>query len=265
MMYEQTNFEAILSVTSSLASAAGRSPCDSPDGQMTAKSGPAPAHANLSARQARERGLLTSGTYGRTSTTSSSSAALQRSLESRLQALTASCGSTLYKLTWRQRATPSGRQICALRASALRTSDSGSTGWPTPTTRDWKDGSQCDNVPINALLGRTVWLAGWATPTAQQANGEPEAFLERKRRSIERGSSMGVSITDLQMQAKAWANGPARFTASGEMLTGSDAQMESGGQLNPAHSRWLMGYPEVWCEAAIMVSRSMPRGRRKGE
>lgn len=30
--------------------------------------------------------------------------------------------------------------------------------WPTPTNRDWKDGSaqSCKNVPVNALLGRAV-------------------------------------------------------------------------------------------------------------
>lgn len=33
--------------------------------------------------------------------------------------------------------------------------------WPTPTTRDWKDGSYCPNVPVNGLLGRAVW----ATPS----------------------------------------------------------------------------------------------------
>lgn len=32
-------------------------------------------------------------------------------------------------------------------------------GWPTPTTRDHKDGSECPNVQTNSLLGREVWQA----------------------------------------------------------------------------------------------------------
>jgi len=96
--------------------------------------GPVPVLANLSARQAKELGLLTSGTYGRHSTTSSASAALQSSLESRLRANLLGLGSTLYTLTWKVWATPSGVSRSRLRASARRIFGTDFIGWPTPTT-----------------------------------------------------------------------------------------------------------------------------------
>jgi len=156
--------------TSSPESACGPSHSGSQASPTTPKSGPPPAHASLSARQAGERGLLTSGTYGLRPSTSSGTAVPESSWESRLQALTASLGSTLYSLTWKRRVTPAGRSICALRASARRTSDNGSTGWPTPV--------------------------------ANPANGTPEAFLNRKRKAVAKGSSMGICLSDINMVAQ---------------------------------------------------------------
>jgi hypothetical protein len=163
------------------------------------------------------------------------------------------------------------------------------SAWPTPTTRDWKDGSPNENVPVNALLGREVWaagwptlmagtpaqkdyneagnndssrktvaLAGWGTPTAQAFEGSPEAALERKK-----GHPCGQVVTCLSHQVK--MIGPARLTASGEMLTGSAAQMESGGQLHPEHSLWLQLGPfaAAWARCAERVMPSTWRKQRR--
>jgi hypothetical protein len=45
--------------------------------------------------------------------------------------------------------------------------------WPTPTTRDGKDGSFCPNVPTNALLGREAW-SGDGAPTEKKGALNPE-------------------------------------------------------------------------------------------
>ena len=223
-----------------------------PDGGE-ARYGRGVALASLSAQQAKALGLLTSGTYGRTSTGLSNSAALQSSLASRLQARTASLGSTLYRLTWKDRVTPAGQSIPALRASARRTSDSDCTGWPTPTTRDWKDGAECENVSINSLLGRAVWLAGWPTPSAS----DTRKYSAKAVSDFLAGECRNGHGLDLNLATQ--IVGPARLTASGEMLTGSTAGMVAGGQLRPEFSRWLMGLPYEWDLCAPI---SKPKSRK---
>src|SRR5690606_14923886 len=89
-------------------SAAGPTPLTLPDGRVTDPCGLALALANLSARQVREMGLTISGISGRPGSPSSASATLQSSLANRLQAALPLDGSTLYRLTWKERATPSG-------------------------------------------------------------------------------------------------------------------------------------------------------------
>lgn len=71
--------------TSSPESEAGPLRCSSQDGPLLGRSGLDHVRASLSARQANKWGLLTSGTFGLRSSTSSTAAALQSSWVSRLQ------------------------------------------------------------------------------------------------------------------------------------------------------------------------------------
>lgn len=277
---------------------------------------------------------MMSGTCGPRSTTSSASASLQSSLVSKLQAKTALVGSTLYCLTWKQRATPGGRLISALRASARRISGSGSGGleqgwatptthdakwtfytrygadgieagrmaalqdqaqlatWPTPASRDYKGESgsgrqERKDHPANTVPNAAA-LAGWPTPTLQAKEWSEAAVSdwtagERGTHGLDLGASAvmsgwptpaasdwersgsgitaGMTGTSLTQMSK--MIGPARLTATGKMLIGSSAAMESGGQLNPAHPRWLMGLPPEWDACAVTAMQSLPKQRKR--
>ena len=103
-----------------------------PDGVTIDLFGLAPARANLSPRQARELGLLTSGTFGQPSTISSKSADLQSYLESKLRLLL--IGSALCIVTWRVWITPWGRSLSKPRALVPPIGVIGSGGLlPTPS------------------------------------------------------------------------------------------------------------------------------------
>lgn len=282
------------SATSSQASACGATRCASQAGPTTAPSGRDHALASLSAWQAWVVGWTTSGTFGPTGSISSSSAALASSLVSRLKRRSAMAGSTLFKLTWKESATPARRSVFLLRASARRTSGNDFGSWPTTTTtdakgsralgyggqnfmtltdaaqmagwttttRDGKDSGadirpRADGKDRFDQLPRQANLAGWPTTSASDGSGgrKPADPLAKTRPSGSKDHQTLNAVVSVIC--------PARLTASGELLTGSCAGMESGGQLNPAHSRWLMGLPPEWDDCAPTATPSSRKSRRK--
>ena len=144
-------------------------------------------------------------------------------------------------------------------------------GWPTPDTTNVADGTPYEVQKANMDArrarvkeqglngsGRSMTLqfaaqaAGWPTPMAKEA-GPDFAIKDREK-------SGGLS---LQTTAALTFNpdAPARLTVDGQLLTGSGAGTRSGGQLNPAHSRWLMGLPPEWCACAPTATASSRKSR----
>ena len=85
---------------------------DSLESPTIQTSGQGAAPASRSRTRARGAEYSTLDIFGQHGSHSSASAALQSSLESRLRAAMASSGSTLFRLTWNDAVTPSGRRIC---------------------------------------------------------------------------------------------------------------------------------------------------------
>lgn len=187
-------------------------------GQTPAQSGLEAHHANLSARQALEAGLLTSGTYGQHGFGSSATVGLQQSLVSRLVLKLDWDGGTLWRLTWKQRVTAAGRSIYALRARARSTSGKGSTGWRSPATTEpgvmlkrlqtkegepWQPGQRAYDKETGRLaqVGLThEILAAWPTPNATIIDAKPKPPITTGRKPTD----PQIGLADIAVHLAAW-------------------------------------------------------------
>lgn len=419
-MSRQPTLWDLPNATGSQESGSGPLLSDGSAGPTTVPSGPDHPHASLSPRQAQAKGLMMSGTFGRTGTGSSNTTVLTSLLASKLREKTASGGSILYRTTWQELTTPAGRSLSVLRASAwtggaapkrgawngpyafvqipwlpgiwlplpvglinllasagsisgnvntlsgyptprtgtgepesaerkkeLGRLDSGGsdlqavalmTGWSTASARDWKDSEgmslerpdgsrdRLDQLPRQAqLAGWTTasatdgerggtgitegmsgssltqmgQMAGWPTSRAEDAESSGMRWSRGKADTLtavaqhlagwptamagtpaKDGNSvagnndqtrntmalLGVDVAGSTITPiEDW--GPARITTTGEIMTGSFAKMDAGGQLDPDFSRWLMRLPDAWANcaptetASTLKRRSRSRGR----
>src|SRR6185369_18051272 len=95
-------------------------------------------------------------------------------------------------------------------------------------------------------LNDQALLTTWPTPSATNADKSVRTTEGAEKEAERRG----------------W-NNDLCTAALGTTATGSPAETASGGQLNPAHSRWLMGYRRVWDDCGVMAMPSSRKSRRK--
>ena len=268
-MSNQKTLKGLGSITFLQESEVGQQPLELQNGQTNDLFAQHHCHASHLARQEKTKEKKMNGTCCHTSCDSSVSATLTPSWASRLRQQLGTGGSMIYKQTWKQKATPQGLLYWAHTASTPRTKGSGSTGWPTATTRDYKDTGDLSKSMIRKdgrsrcdSLARVAYglVAPWATPnTLDHIALRSDAALLKQATTTRKGRTFPANLRE-QVDPRS-----QEIYASGKIPHLSTAETESTArsQLNPRFSLWLMGYPIEWAYCAERVTRSSRKSLQK--
>ena len=182
------------------------------------------------------------------------------------------------------------RELDGTRSGELNTQAT-LTAWPTPNASDekWRY-STTEAAERRVASGKQVslecasLLASWPTPMANNANKDCNRFREDRQNGLGAVTSLAMwptpattdhkggyqggrmrngKLSTDRLDVTAQIAGPARLTISGELQIGSTVEMKNGGQLNPAHSRWLMGLPPEWDACAPTATPSSRKSRKR--
>jgi len=157
------------------------------------------------------------------------------------------------------------------------------TAWGTPAARDWKSGDASqETLDKNARpLNELAMLTAWKTPCVPNGGRGPHLDGKTKNQiGLENEARLSGWATPKVASGDYQYNGPdhekilnlqgqARLTAFGETpigyLLGPNGWeiVPASGQLNAAHSRWLMGLPRAWDDCGVTAMASLRKRRKR--